>query len=63
MARFPSPQKAHRPKDLCTIEQAEEIANTVADYHVRRYVAFLKQNRWYRKAWRYMAKPFARKAA
>lgn len=63
MTRFPSPQKSHKPKDLCTIEQAEAIARVVADFHVRRYAHHLKVNRWYRKLWRAVVKPFTRKPA
>lgn len=56
MARTPSPQKLHRAKDLCTIEQAEYIANLVAAHHVERYVARLKHHAWHRRLWRWLTR-------
>lgn len=62
MTRFASPQKTHRPKDLCTIEQAEEIANIVFPYRIAEYFHHREQRRWYRRLWRRITKPFTRKA-
>lgn len=49
--RTPSPSKTHRPKDFCTIEQAEYIANLVCAHreHVRSH------SRWHRRLRRSLA--------
>jgi hypothetical protein len=60
MARFPSPTKTHKPKDLCTIEQSEYIAletikSTFAQlYRMERTAeqVLAKRNAWYRRIWR-----------
>lgn len=58
--RNPSPKKHHSPKDLCTIEQAEYIANLVARSVVAQHAHQTRP--WYRKLWDRLT-PSRRRAA